>query len=127
MLGADHPVGGEQAVLDIGEHGVGPAESGMARGGAIGTGDVALMDDARLLGNAAKPLAAVADDSRSGRDTAQRRLVSPAWKPRTTWRRVCSGRPSAEGKPPRNTAAARGCSVALQSRAVWQVGFLVRL
>ena len=69
MLGADHPVGGEQAVLDIGEHGVGPAESGMARGGAIGAGDVALMDDARLPGNAAKPLAAIADDSRSGRDT----------------------------------------------------------
>ena len=26
------------------------------------------MDDTRLLGNAAKPLAAIADDSRSGRD-----------------------------------------------------------
>jgi hypothetical protein len=40
----------------------------MARGGAIGAGDVALMDDTRLLGNAAKPFAAVADDRRSGRD-----------------------------------------------------------
>ena len=29
---------------------------------------MALMDDARLLGNAAKPLAAVADDGGSGRD-----------------------------------------------------------
>jgi hypothetical protein len=35
---------------------------------AIGAGDVAFMDDVPLLGNAAKPLAAVADDSRSGHD-----------------------------------------------------------
>jgi hypothetical protein len=65
MLGADHPVGGEQTILDIGEHGIGPAERRMAGRGAIGAGDVALMDEARLLGNAAKPLAAVADDSRA--------------------------------------------------------------
>ena len=69
MLGGDHTVGGKQAVLDIGEHGVRPAESWMARGGAIGAGDVALMDDTRLLGNAAEPLAAVADDRRSSHDS----------------------------------------------------------
>ena len=40
----------------------------VACGSAIGAGDMAFMDDTRLLGNAAKPLAAVADDSRSGHD-----------------------------------------------------------
>ena len=60
--------GGEQAVLDIGEHSVCPAEGRVACGSAIGAGDMALMDDPRLLGNAAKPLAAVADDRRSGHD-----------------------------------------------------------
>ena len=68
MFGADHSVGRQKAVLDIGEHGVRPAEGRVARSGAIGASDVALMDDTRLLGNAAKPLAAVADDGRSGRD-----------------------------------------------------------
>ena len=68
MFGGDHSVGGEQAVLDIGEHSVCPAEGGVACGSAIGAGDMAFMDDTRLLGNAAKPLAAVADDSRSGHD-----------------------------------------------------------
>src|SRR6516162_4536355 len=60
MFGGDHSVGGEQAVC--------PAEGGVACGSAIGAGDMAFMDDTRLLGNAAKPLAAVADDSRSGHD-----------------------------------------------------------
>jgi hypothetical protein len=69
MFGGDHPVGGEQAVLDIGEHGVRPAEGRVACGSAIGAGDVAFMDDTLLLSNAAKPLAAVADDSRPGHDT----------------------------------------------------------
>ena len=68
MFGGDHSVGGEQAVLDIGEHGVRPAEGRVACSSAIGASDVAFMDDTGLLGNAAKPLAAVADDSRSGRD-----------------------------------------------------------
>jgi hypothetical protein len=41
----------------------------MARSGAIGTGDVALVNEIRLRSNAAKPLAAVANDGSSGRDT----------------------------------------------------------
>jgi len=41
----------------------------VARCGAIGAGDMSLMENAWLLGNAAKPLAAIADDSGSGRDT----------------------------------------------------------
>ena len=45
MFGGDHSVGGEQAVLDIGEHGVRPAEGRVACSSAIGAGDVALMDD----------------------------------------------------------------------------------
>ena len=40
----------------------------MAGRGAAGAGDVALVDDTRLLGDAAKPWAAVADDGGSGRD-----------------------------------------------------------
>src|SRR5215510_10800981 len=68
MFGGDHSVGGEQAVLDIGEHRICPAGGRVACGAAIGAGDMALMDDPRLLGNAAKPLAAVADDRRSGHD-----------------------------------------------------------
>jgi hypothetical protein len=56
MFGGDHSVGGEQAVLDIGEHGVRPAE-GRVASSAIGSGDVAFMDDTALLGNAAKSLA----------------------------------------------------------------------
>ncbi len=41
----------------------------MAEAAALtGAGDVALVDDPRLLGDAAKPLAAVADDRGSGRD-----------------------------------------------------------
>ena len=68
MFGSDHSVGGEQAVLDIGEHSVRPAEGRVTGRGATGARDVALVDDTRLLGNAAKPLAAVADDGGSGRD-----------------------------------------------------------
>jgi hypothetical protein len=40
----------------------------VACGRAIRAGDMALVDDARLLGNAAKPPAAVADDGGSGHD-----------------------------------------------------------
>ena len=69
MFGVDHAVCGQEAVLDVRQHRVRPAEGGVARGGAIGTGDMSLMVDARLLGNASKPLAAIADDSRSGLDT----------------------------------------------------------
>src|SRR5271154_2412712 len=68
IFGADLAMGGQKAVLDIGQHRVRPAEGRVARSSAIRAGDVALMEDARLLGNAAKPLAAVADDGRSGRD-----------------------------------------------------------
>ena len=69
MFGADLAMGGQKAVLDIGQHRVRPTESGVARRVAIGAGDVALMDDARLFGDSAKPLAAVADDGRSGLDS----------------------------------------------------------
>ena len=56
MFGGEHSVGGEQAVLDIGEHGVRPAEGRVACSSAIGASDVdVFMDDTRLLGNAAKP------------------------------------------------------------------------
>jgi len=50
MFGADHTVGGQETVFDVGEHGVRPAEGGMARGRAIGAGNVALMDETRLFG-----------------------------------------------------------------------------
>src|SRR5260221_809893 len=69
VFGADRAVRGQQAVFDIGKYGVCPAESGMARGCATGAGDVALVGDARLFGDAAKPLAAVADDGGPGLDT----------------------------------------------------------
>src|SRR5271169_6454716 len=68
MFGADRAVRGQEAVLDVGEHGVCPAEGRVARRPAIGAGDVALMDDARRFGDAAKPLTAVADDGGSGLD-----------------------------------------------------------
>ena len=68
MLGGDGAVRGEEAVLDVGEHGVRPAEGRVAGAGAVGAGDVAFMNDAGLLGDAAKPLAAVADDGGSRLD-----------------------------------------------------------
>ena len=61
-------VGGQEAVLDVGEHGVRPAEGGVTRGGATGAGDVALVGNTRLVSYATKPLPAVADDSGSGLD-----------------------------------------------------------
>ena len=36
MFGIDRAVRGEEAVFDVGEHGVRPAEGGVACGGAIG-------------------------------------------------------------------------------------------
>jgi hypothetical protein len=60
MFGVDHTVRGQEAVLDVRQHRVRPAEGRVARCSAIGAGDVSLMGDARLLGNAAKPLAAIA-------------------------------------------------------------------
>src|ERR687884_1354436 len=69
MFGCDGAVGGQEAVFDIGEHGICPAEGGVASGGAVGARDVALVDETRLPRNALKPLPAVADDGRSGRDT----------------------------------------------------------
>ena len=68
MFGRDGAVRGQEAVFDIGEHGICPAEGGVSSGGAVGARDVALVDDAGLVGNATKPLPAVADDSGSGRD-----------------------------------------------------------
>jgi hypothetical protein len=46
-----------------------PAEGGVSGGGAVGAGDVALVDETRLPRNALKLLPAVADDGRSGLDT----------------------------------------------------------
>src|SRR3954451_6562226 len=69
MLGRDGAVRGQEAVFDIGEHGIGPAEGGVSGGGAVGAGDMALVDETRLPRNALKPLPAVADDGRSGLDT----------------------------------------------------------
>ncbi len=69
MFGPDSAMRGQEAVFDVGEHGVRPAEGGVTRGGATGARDVALVDNARLVGYATKPLPAVADDSGSGLDT----------------------------------------------------------
>src|SRR3954465_11111830 len=68
MLGRDGAVRGEEAVFDVGEHGVCPAEGGVSGGGAIGACDVALVDDTWLPRKATKPLPAVADDGGSGLD-----------------------------------------------------------
>ncbi len=68
MFGTDHTVSGQEAVLDVGEHRIRPAEGRVAGRGATGAGNVALVDDARLLGDAAKPLTTVADHRGSGRD-----------------------------------------------------------
>src|SRR3954464_5061617 len=70
MFGPDGAVRGQEAILDVGEHGVCPAEGGVTRGGATGARDVALVGDAGLVSNAAKPLPAVADHSGSGLDTS---------------------------------------------------------
>src|SRR3954470_16682065 len=69
MFGRDSTVGGQEAVFDIGEHGIGPAEGGVSGGGTVGAGDVALVDETRLPRNALKPLPAVADNGRSSLDT----------------------------------------------------------
>ena len=74
MFGADHAMGGQKAVLDIGQHRVRPAEGRVARRPAIRAGDVALMDDTRLFGDTAKPRAAVADNGCSGLDTGAQAL-----------------------------------------------------
>jgi hypothetical protein len=68
MFGRDGAMGGQEAVFDVGEHGICPAEGGVSGGGAVGAGDVALVDDTWLSRNALKPLPAVADDGRSGLD-----------------------------------------------------------
>lgn len=65
-------MGGHEAVLDIGQHRVRPAEGRGALRPSIGAGSVALMDDARLFGDAAKSLATVANDGGSGFDTIAR-------------------------------------------------------
>lgn len=68
VFSVDRAVRSKEAVLDVGEHGVRPAEGRMARGWAIAAGDMALVDDPRLLTDTAKPLAAIADDRRAGLD-----------------------------------------------------------
>ena len=69
MFGRDGAVRGQEAVFDVGEHGICPAEGGVSGGGAVGAGDMALVDDARLPRKATKPLPAVADDGGPGFDT----------------------------------------------------------
>src|SRR3954471_4825805 len=69
MFGRDGAVRGQEAVFDIGEHGICPAEGGVSGSGVIGAGDVTLVDETRLPRNALKPLLAVADDGGSGLDT----------------------------------------------------------
>src|SRR5215211_5344643 len=69
MFGRDGAVCCQEAVFDVGEHGICPAEGGVSGGGATGAGDVALVADTRLPCNATKPLPAVADDGRSSLDT----------------------------------------------------------
>src|SRR5689334_17775264 len=69
MFGRDGAVRSQEAVLDIGEHGICPAEGGVSGGGATGAGDVAFVSETRLPGNAPKPLPAIADDRGSGLDT----------------------------------------------------------
>src|SRR3954447_13785626 len=69
MFGRDGAMGGQEAVFDIGEHGICPAEGGVSGGGAIGAGDMALVGETWLPRNALKPLATIADDGRSRRDT----------------------------------------------------------
>src|SRR3954447_16344212 len=69
MFGRDGAMCGQEAVFDVGEHGICPAEGGVSGSVAIGAGDMALVDKTRLPGNALKPLSAVADDGGSGFDT----------------------------------------------------------
>src|SRR3954466_15738022 len=69
MFGRDGAVRGQEAVFDVGEHGICPAEGGVSGGGAIGAGNVALVAETRLPRNALKPLPAVADDGGSGLDS----------------------------------------------------------
>jgi len=85
MFGGDHSVGGEQAVLDIGEHGVRPAEGRVACSSAIGAGDVALMDDTfgprqvrtRLLAGGSGIRTLGPQHSRRCRDSPFRSAASP--------------------------------------------------
>src|SRR3954452_21270518 len=69
MFGRDGTMRGQEAVFDIGEHGICPAEGGVSGGGTVGAGDVVLVGETRLPCNALKPLPAVADHGRSGLDT----------------------------------------------------------
>jgi hypothetical protein len=69
MFGRDGAVRGQEAVFDVGEDGICPAEGGVSGGGSTGAGDVAFVSDTRLPRNATEPLPAVADDGGSGLDT----------------------------------------------------------
>ena len=94
MFGVDHAVRGQEAVLDVRQHRVRPAEGRMTRCGAIGAGDMSFMENARLLGNAAKPLAAIADDGGSGRDTRTQPLGFAGLEPAHDLEaRAAAGRP----------------------------------
>src|SRR5215212_566546 len=74
MFRRDGAVRGQEAVFDVGEHGIGPAEGGVSGSGAVGAGDMALVDETRLPRNATKPLPAIADDGRSRLDTGAQPL-----------------------------------------------------
>ena len=49
MFGRDGAMGGQEAVLDVGEQGIRPAEGGVWGSGATGAGDVALVGETRLV------------------------------------------------------------------------------
>src|SRR5215212_9117829 len=95
MFGRDGAVRGQEAVFDVGEHGIRPAEGGMTCGGAAGAGDVALVDDAgwsAMQQNHCPPSLTMVVPAST---RAHSRLVSVVWNPRTTCRRAYRGRPSA--------------------------------
>src|SRR3954451_3900979 len=48
MFGRDGAVRGQEAVFDVGEHGICPAEGRVSGGGAVGAGNVALVAETRL-------------------------------------------------------------------------------
>src|SRR3954452_24564765 len=95
MFGLDGAVRGQEAVFDIDEHGICPAEGGVSGGGAVGAGDVALVDETRLprkqRNHCPPSLTTVVPAS----IRAHSRLVSVVWNPRTTCRRAYKGRLSA--------------------------------
>ena len=95
MFGRDGAVRSREAVFDVGEHGICPAEGGVSGGGATGAGDVALVGEIRLPRNALKPCPPSLTTVVPASTRAHSRLTLVIWNPRTTCRRAYRGRPSA--------------------------------